>query len=70
MRPFFGSWFDLRGRKQCGYFLGHELIRELEESADLQQIAVLEDIEGQFRDLLEQLAQGIDSRGTAATGTT
>ena len=70
VRPFFGSWFDLRGRKQCGYFMGHELIRELQESADLQQIAVLEDIEGQFRDLLEQLAQGIDSRGTAATGTT
>jgi hypothetical protein len=54
VRPFFGSWFELRGRKQCGYFLGTQLIKELEERMDLREIALLDDWGTQFRNLLER----------------
>jgi hypothetical protein len=56
VRDLFGSWFDIRGRKQCGYFLGHELIREMESNAGLREIALLEDTEGPCRPLVEALA--------------
>ena len=58
IRPFFGSWFELRGRKQCGYFLGHELIRQLEISKTLKEIALLDDMEGQLRHILQEVAEG------------
>lgn len=38
---FFGSWFDIQGRKQTGYFLGHTFICELEKTYDLRKIALL-----------------------------
>ena len=57
MRPFFGSWFNLRGRKQTGYFLGHELIAILQERMSLQEVALLTDIERHLRPLLVQLAE-------------
>jgi hypothetical protein len=57
VRPFFGSWFEIQGRKQCGYFLGHELVKRLEASMSLQEIAVLEDIERQVRLHLEEMAR-------------
>ena len=40
VRNFFGSWFEIRGKKQTGYFLGHEFIRWLEEEHSLQEITV------------------------------
>jgi len=55
MRPFFGSWFDLRGHKQTGYFLGHELIAVLQKQMNLREIALLTDIEGHLRPLLNQM---------------
>jgi hypothetical protein len=42
-RDFFGSWFSIRGRKQTGYFLGHEFIRSLEEKHSLREIALLKE---------------------------
>jgi len=56
MRPFFGSWFNLRGQKQTGYFLGYELIKRLHEQMSLHEIATLNDIESNLRPLLFQLA--------------
>ena len=56
MRPFFGSWFELRGYKQTGYFLGHEIIKVMREQMSLLEIAMLNDIEGNLRPLLFQLA--------------
>jgi len=38
--PFFGSWFDIKGRKECGYFLGHELIMKFETNTTLKVIAL------------------------------
>ena len=57
MRPFFGSWFDLRGQKQTGYFLGHELIRTLQKKMSLQEVALLTDIESRLQPLLVQLVR-------------
>ena len=59
VRSFFGSWFEIQGRKQCGYFLGHELVKRLEGSMGLQEIAVLEDVAGWVRPLLEEMAQAV-----------
>jgi len=56
MRPFFGSWFDLRGHKQTGYFLGHEIIKKMQEQMSLQEIALLTDVESHLRPLLTQIA--------------
>jgi hypothetical protein len=56
VRPFFGSWFEIRGRKQCGYFLGHELIRRLEIGLDLKEIALLDSSDARIRLELEKLA--------------
>ena len=55
MRPFFGSWFDLRGKKQTGYFLGHELIARLQQRMSLRDVALLTDIESHLRPLLIQM---------------
>jgi len=65
VRPFFGSWFDLRGRRQCGYFLGHELIRDMEATADLREIALLDNVEQRFRRMLRELA-GLQAQEQAA----
>ena len=60
VRPFFGSWFELRGWKQTGYYLGHEVIRHLEESLAMEEIALLDDFETTMRHRLEALA-GVSS---------
>lgn len=51
---FFGSWFDLEGSKHTGYYLGHEIIKELEKTSDLTKIAILpfEKIEKLVRKIL------------------
>jgi hypothetical protein len=56
IRPFFGHWYDIRGRRECGYYLGHELIRELETDHSLEQLALLEDVdERMMRSLLQMI---------------
>ncbi len=57
VRPFFGSWFQLRGRKQTGYFLGHELVRHLETEMTLQEIALLDPADQRLRQALDKLRQ-------------
>jgi hypothetical protein len=55
---FFGSWHDVCGRSQTGYFLGREVIKELAETLSLKQIALLEAVEGCLRPALGRLASG------------
>jgi hypothetical protein len=57
VRPFFGSWFEFRGWKQTGYYLGHEVIRYLERSLALAEIALLEDFETTMRHGLEAFVE-------------
>jgi hypothetical protein len=56
-RIFFGSWFDVRGYKQTGYYLGHEVVRWLEAQMSLTEIATLEDIEAQFFNVLTSMTK-------------
>lgn len=42
IQDFFGSWFDIRGRKQTGYFLGHAFVRKLEGTYTLKEIALFD----------------------------
>jgi len=56
IRVFFGSWFDVEGHKQTGYFLGHEAVRRLEEQMSLQDIALIEDVEAVFREVVKEIA--------------
>jgi hypothetical protein len=53
--PFFGSWFDVCGKSETGYFLGCEAIKELEKQFNLEEIALLEDIEVAMRPVLKQI---------------
>ncbi|NQT83150.1 hypothetical protein HQ563_09010 [bacterium] len=57
-REFFGSWYSIRGRRQCGYFLGHEVIREWQREIDLRHIALLswDEVRGRVRNSLERMA--------------
>jgi hypothetical protein len=41
VRPFFGSWNNIQGHIDCGYYLGQEMVRDWSGSASLQQLAVL-----------------------------
>lgn len=56
--PFFGSWYDIDGYSQSGYFLGHQAIRALEESGmSMKEIGVIDDPEIRLRGILEEFAQ-------------
>jgi len=52
---FFGSWFDIRGKRQTGYYLGCEVIKELEKRINIENIVLLENIENYLRPILEQM---------------
>lgn len=54
-RSFFGSWFEIRGKRQTGYYLGCEVIHELEKRFDLEEIAQLDNIERYTRPILEDM---------------
>ncbi|MHB8105752.1 MAG: hypothetical protein ACYDG5_09510, partial [Dehalococcoidales bacterium] len=53
--PFFGSWFDIQGKIETGYFLGHEGIRALEKNYSIKEIALLDDPERYLRPVLERM---------------
>lgn len=42
VREFFGSWFNIQGKIQTGYFLGHAFICELEKTRSLREMALLD----------------------------
>ncbi len=42
VNDFFGSWFDIQGKSQTGYFLGYIFIQELEKIYSLREISLLE----------------------------
>jgi hypothetical protein len=42
---FFGSWYDVEGWRQTGYFLGHEIVKGWQAEMSLREIALLPDDE-------------------------
>jgi hypothetical protein len=56
--PFFGSWYDLQGYRQTGYYLGHELIRDLESEMTLDEITLLSEDDPRLMNSVTHLAEG------------
>ena len=54
---FFGSWFEIDGKSEAGYFLGNEVIRVLERQFSLKEIALLDDTEAYTRPILKQMIE-------------
>ena len=61
VRPFFGSWFDLRGKKETGYYLGCEALQRLADESSVHEIALLDDPERVLRPILEKMVVGAES---------
>ncbi len=57
VNDFFGSWYDIRGHRQTGYFLGHEAIKLLEKRLTINEVALLESDAFQMRSALETLVK-------------
>lgn len=55
VRRFFGSWYQIEGKSQSGYFLGCELIKRLEKKRSLKEIALLSDWRERMREEIEAL---------------
>jgi hypothetical protein len=49
---------NVSGRKQVGYYLGHELIKGLERTMTIEEIAELRDVETKVRAYLQQGMRG------------
>ncbi len=61
LRPFFGSWYDIKGMKQTGYYLGHEIIKHLEQKYSIQEISVftIPEIEHRISEVLQILSKKV-----------
>jgi hypothetical protein len=55
LKPFFGSWYQIEGRKHCGHFLGHQVIIELEKRSDLETVAKMEEPEAAVSEVLKSM---------------
>ncbi len=61
--PFFGSWYDICGRSETGYFLGYEAIEAMARRFTLREIALLDDPGLHLRPILEEwISAGEQSR--------
>jgi hypothetical protein len=54
--PFFGSWHELNGKKQTGYFLGRELILRMESRYSIEEIACIADVDNEIKKVVNELA--------------
>lgn len=58
VKRFFGSWYEVEGHAQCGYFLGHAMLKAWAAAQPLREIACLplDEIERRARKALEDMA--------------
>ncbi len=60
IRPFFGSWHNIDGYSQCGYFLGHEAIKELQlRGMSMREIATLDYAKQYLQEILSNFSENI-----------
>ncbi len=59
VRPFFGSWDNIRGHIECGYFLGAEMVREWSRTESLREVATLPEsvVRRRARTVLRRMAE-------------
>jgi hypothetical protein len=57
VRRFFGSWYEIKGWSQSGYFLGCELIKRLEQRMELKEIALLRNWRERMRAEMDEMLQ-------------
>ena len=55
-RRFFGHWYDLWGKRQCGYYLGHEVIARMEDTDPLRTIALYPEPEKRVSEVVQMMA--------------
>lgn len=55
-REFFGSWYEVAGIPQAGYYLGSEILTSQIAKSGAEQTALLEDLEAVLRPALEAMA--------------
>jgi len=65
VNSFFGSWLDFRGVPFTGHFLGHTVIRMLEEDRTLPDLARLP--LSKVRDSVDGLLRALEAGGAAAS---
>ncbi len=56
VRPFFGSWYEIEGRSQTGYYLGRELMGCLRSTLSLRAIALLQPDDSRLKETLLRIA--------------
>jgi hypothetical protein len=54
---FFGSWYEIHGKSETGYYLGAETIRELKDKYSLKDIALIDDIAVYLQPIIEKTAR-------------
>jgi hypothetical protein len=54
---FFGSWYEIHGKSETGYYLGAEIIRELNQLYSLKDIALLDDIAVYLQPIIEKISR-------------
>ena len=58
-RPFFGSWYPIRGQVECGYWLGAKIVRDWRRNTSWEEIATLPEttVRERVRDGLQRMAE-------------
>jgi hypothetical protein len=56
--PFFGSWFDIQGWRQSGYYLGHEIVSAWIADEGIEKVALIacDDLQRRMLEVLAGLA--------------
>ena len=61
VNDFFGSWLNIKGKSQTGYYLGHEIVKvmEIEGKRSIEEVASmkLNDVRENVKRILENLAK-------------
>jgi hypothetical protein len=57
VNAFFGSWFEIDGHSETGYFLGQAVIKALLRRSSFQEVALLDDFDKRSREILEEIKQ-------------